>query len=278
MNCVICGTAMDPVLAPATMHPTCGVTFAEPGNEDPFSALLKSELVEIIRWHEQQNPRGHQALIGPSEIGDPCDRRIGYRIAGIPACNKDFDAWPAIVGTAIHSWLQTAVNNWMTCHGSTDWRTETTLAVNEFVEGHADLYWNKHDTVIDHKTQGPDVFKKTKVNGPAPGYVIQAQVYGYAFEQAGLPVKKVALAFFSRAGWLRDMYVWTADYDSAIAKNAIARMYGIAAQVVNLDILKESHRWEQVQATPSNTCAFCPWYNPGKDPEVGADANGCPGR
>ena len=76
MNCVACGTVMDPALAPAVTHPTC-LMFEEPGDENPFSQLLKTKLIEIIRWKDQQHPRSQQVAIGPSEIGDTCDRRIG---------------------------------------------------------------------------------------------------------------------------------------------------------------------------------------------------------
>lgn len=277
MNCVICQTPMDPVLAPAVTHPTCH-SFGEPFNEDPFSRLLKQKMIDIIRWADQQNPRGQQVLIGPSEIGDLCDRRIGYRLAQVPASNVGVDTWPAIVGTAVHTWLQNAVNGWMEANPTEDWMTETTLMVSEFVEGHADLYWATEQCVVDHKTQGPDVFKKTKVDGPAPGYVIQAQIYGYGFERAGYPVKKVALTFYNRAGWLKDMYVWSGDYDRSVAEGALARLYQIARQVVDLDVLNQSHRWEQIEAYPSNSCGFCPWYSPWKDADIGADHQGCPGR
>jgi hypothetical protein len=278
MNCTICKTIMDPALAPATTHPTCGPVWGEPGDEDPFNALLKRNLIEIIQWAEKQNPRGHQVLIGPSEIGDLCDRRIGYRIAQIPACNEDFDPWAAVMGTAVHSWLQEAVNGWMAASGTSDWVAETTLAVNEFVEGHCDLYWAPYKTVIDWKTQGPTIFKNTQANGPSLGYIIQAHVYGYGFEQAGVPVERVALAFLSRAGWLKNMYVWSAPYDRSLAEMAMSRLYGIAQQIMSANILTESQRWDDITATPSNTCGFCPWYNPGKEPDQGADHNGCPGR
>jgi hypothetical protein len=277
MTCVICGGVMDPVLAPAVAHPTCA-PFAEPGNEDPFAVMLKQHLTDMILWAEKQNPRASQANIGPSEIGDPCDRRIGYRLAQIPACNKDFDPWAAVMGTAVHTWLDNAVTAWSKEHGSTDWATETALAINEFVDGHSDLYWRAFETVIDWKTAGPDVMRKIKKDGPPPGYIIQAHIYGYGYEQKGWPVQRVALAFLSRAGWLRDMFIWSAPYDRSIAENAINRLYQIAHEVVSKDILKYSHRWEQIPATPSNSCGFCPWYNPGKEADTGADDQGCPGR
>jgi hypothetical protein len=276
--CTVCGSKLDPVNPGQTTHPMCNKGFGEPYNEDPFSIKIKTALTEIIVWHDKQNPRGNQSTIGPSEIGDPCDRRIGYRLAQIAACNKDYDTWPSIVGTAIHTWLQTATEAWMAATGKRHWLTETVVEMDQLGPGHSDLYWAEEQCVIDHKTAGPDVFKKTKANGPAPGYIVQAHLYGYGFEQAGYPVKKVALAFFGRAGWLRDMYVWSADYDRSIAEAAMARVFKIAQECVTLDVLKQSHRWQQLEATPSNTCGFCPWYAPWKDDDAGADHTGCPGR
>jgi hypothetical protein len=277
VNCLGCGQPLDPALAPAVTHPNC-LVFDEPHGGDPFSVLLKDQLIEIILAQEKRHPRGHQVAIGPSEIGDLCDRRIGYRIAGIEACNTDFDPWAAIVGTAVHTWLEAAVTTWCAETATQDWSTETALHLNEFIEGHADLYWHPHQTVVDWKTAGPDIFKKVVKTGPSVGYMIQTHIYGYLFERAGIPVKKVALAFLPRAGWLKDMFVWSADYDRGVATQALNRVYEIAHQLVSKDILNQSHRWEQIDAVPSNSCGFCPFYDPGRDPERGADATGCPGR
>lgn len=275
MNCVVCGTEMDPVLSPAITHPSC-IMFAEPGDEDSFTVLLKSTLTGIIQEHDRRNPRGHQVQIGPSEIGDPCSRRLAYRLAGIAPCNQP-DNWPAIVGTATHSWLQQAVEH---SSSAEEFITEATLSIDQFVEGHSDLYWRSQATVIDWKTMGPDKIKKARKDGPDAGYVIQAHIYGYGFEQAGYPVKKVALACLSRAGWLRDMYIWYADYDRSIAEAALTRLYDLARVVLDLGVLNESHghRWEQVPAHPSNNCGWCPYYDPGRPVDFGADATGCPGR
>lgn len=278
MNCVGCGEVMDPVLAPATTHPNC-LVYEAPNAEDPFTSLLKQQLTEIILWYDKQNPRAQQVAIGPSEIGDQCDRRIAYRLAGMPACNTDFDPWAAIVGTALHSWLEKAVSAWKDGHYDEHWYTETSLT-DEFVEGHSDLYNSQFQAVIDWKGAGPDVMRKLRTHGPSEGYRIQTHIYGYLFERKGWSVKKVSLVFLPRAGRLRDMYVWAEDYDRSVAEAALARMFGIAQVVMELDLLNESnsHRWEQVPYLPSNSCGFCPWYDPLRDAERGADATGCPGR
>lgn len=280
MRCVICQGELDPALTPASTHPNCGMNFAEPSGEDGFTVLLRSKLTDIILAYEKKNPRGHQVKLGPSEIGELCDRRIAYRLAAVPECNE-VDPWPAIMGTAVHTWLQDAVSSWMSDTGDLgSWHIEKTLHIDQFIEGHSDLYSVDLHAVIDWKSMGPNVLKKTRTEGPAPGYIIQAHVYGYGYEQAGYPVNKVALACLSRAGWLKDMYLWTADYNRSLAEAALARVYGLARQVLSLNLLKESHtsQWDLVSATPSNSCGFCPYYDPGRAHDRGADGTGCPGR
>jgi hypothetical protein len=275
-DCVACGSLLNPVLAPAVIHPSC-LMVEEPDGGDSFASLLKQQLTDIIRWYDGENPRSKQQAIGPSEIGDPCDRRLGYRLADMPACNTRFDPWAGIVGTALHSWLEKAVTAWAKEHDSEDWHTETTLILNEFVEGHADLYNVTHRAVIDWKSASKDVIRMSELHGPSPGYMIQTHLYGYMFEQAGIPVERVALVFLPRAGWLREMYVWSAPYERDVAENALSRLYRIAQQVVDLDVLTQSHRWEQVDHTPGKGCAFCPWFDSHRDPERSADETGCPG-
>jgi len=158
MRCLACGQGMDPINAEYGTHPACDMNLLPVDDDvDPFTDLLKSQIVEMVRWAEKQSPRSQQVLIGPSEIGTLCDRRIGYRLANIPACNTDFDPWAAIVGTAIHSWLDSAVTAWMESHAQWEWHTESRLMITEFVEGHADLYSKEHRSVIDYKTAVPVV-------------------------------------------------------------------------------------------------------------------------
>ena len=71
------------------------------GGSNPHATALKHELSQVILWNEHNAPRSLQRAIGPSELGDPCDRKLAYRIAGIEPVNFG-DPWPAIVGTSIH--------------------------------------------------------------------------------------------------------------------------------------------------------------------------------
>jgi hypothetical protein len=276
VNCTICGTLLDPALEKSTTHPGC-FPFAELDEGDPFVIQIKTLLTDVILWAEKQHPRRAQAPIGPSELGSACDRRIGYRVAGVSPCNTDFDPWPMIMGTAIHSWLDDAFTNWNR-QNKESWMTETALHLDDYVRGHADLYNRELETVIDWKGVGTDVMRKIKRDGVPVGYQIQTHLYGYGFTLKGLPVKKVCLAFLPRSGWLKDMYVWCDDYNQDVAVGCIHRLYGIADRILQLKVTTNPHRWEQVDNVPSNDCGWCPWYNPGLDAELGASDKGCPGR
>jgi hypothetical protein len=274
--CLVCRTPLHDILK-ENVHPTCAMFDSDP-DYDPLALKIKSQLTEIIRWADANTTRSQQKRIGPSEMGDPCDRRIGYRIAEVPEVNDRFDPWAGIVGTSIHSWLDDAITAWVKAHNSTSWLTETPVSMDGFIRGRSDLFNLDEACVIDHKGAGPSVMRKVLKDGPGIGYVVQIHLYGYGYENLGHQVRKVALAFYPRAGWLKDMYVWTADYDRNIALAALDRVSAIAQQVISLDALNQGHRWEQVEATPSDSCGFCPWFSRNKEAETGADGTGCPGR
>lgn len=275
MKCIVCGNDLIQYDPNIFVHPNCDPFQVD--EEDPEAELIKSELTEIIRWADKNSPRSLQTDLGPSELGSPCDRRLGYRMAGVDSVNRQFDPWAAIVGTAIHSWLEKAIKDWCAAHGNTNWVVEQLIQITDVIRSHPDLFNVARGTVIDHKSAGPDVMKKVRAEGPPIGYQIQTMCYGYAYEKLGYKVNKVALAFYPRSGWLKNMYVWTAKYDRSIAELALNRPPSIAATLLQLDVLSEPHRWEQVPATPSNDCGWCPWYNQNLTREQGASDQGCPG-
>lgn len=279
-KCVVCGKPLAAVIKEAA-HPAC-IFLDDTESYDPLALKLKKEIIEVVKWADWSSARSQQKTIGPSEIGDPCDRRIGYRIAEVPEVNDRFDPWAAIVGTSIHSWLDQAftARNLASPPNERIWLTETRLPIAGQIRGRSDLFNLVENCVIDHKGAGPSVMRKVAKDGPGPGYVVQIQLYGYGYKQLGYDVKKVALAFYPRAGWLRDLYVWTDDYKEDVALAALERISVIAQKVMNLDMLNKSyeHRWEQIEARPSDSCGFCPWYVPDRDLEVGANLSGCPGR
>ena len=70
----------------------------------------KQAVYDVIRGAIANHPRSLQKRIGPSEIGTPCDRRIGYKLLGQDE-NPRGDAWKPTVGTAVHGWLEKALED-----------------------------------------------------------------------------------------------------------------------------------------------------------------------
>lgn len=277
MTCPICSQKLDP--AAGTTHPTCAPWADD--DSDPEAALLKHQLIEIITWADRNAPRSLQQMIGPSEIGVVCDRRIGYRIAEITPCNVEFDPWPAIVGTAIHRWLDDAVVTWSKAHADNNWLAESQLPplqVTELVEGHGDLFHVGRGTVIDHKTAGPDVMRLVRQEGAKPEHKIQVQCYGLGFHNRGYTVNKVAIIYYPRSGWLGNCQVWVDDFRPDVAYAALDRLGSISRELLSRDVLRHPEQWSEVSATPSNECGLCPWYDPNRYANRAADETGCPGK
>lgn len=269
---------MDPALAPEVTHPSCSADsmLFDTDMPDPFNDLLKQELIEVILWAEHQAPRSQQVRIGPSEIGHPCDRHLAYKLAGMKPINTGSDPWPATVGTAVHAWLERSFTAYTDEHWlPKPWQTETTLVIDDWIEGHADLY--RDGVVIDWKTAGPDVMRKVRKEGPPINYIIQAQVYGLGFARRGMKVERVCLVFLPRSGWLKDMFVWSTPYSQELAEAALARVLTIAEAAVSLDVINTPHRWNQIPAVTTDACGYCPWFNSIRTLEEGASNEGCPG-
>lgn len=282
--CRTCGTKMtyvEPGLDPHH-HPTCGpnlhappnpIFFDEPAERDPFHDNLQRDLTEVIEWGYRQAPRSQQVMVGPSELGGECDRKLAFRLAGVAPLNHRIDPWPAIVGTAVHGWLEEVMHQFQTAAGAARWLIETEVKIDNMVIGHVDLYDIHTRTVLDWKTIGSSRLKKYREEGPLADYRTQVHLYGLGMIRAGYPVDQVGLVGLPRSGWLSGMWVWSEPYDESIAQAALKRMYQLGEQLLELDA---DHRPEQiraVEATPSRMCSFCEFYTPESESDIG-----CPGK
>lgn len=245
---------------------------------DPRADQLRAEMMGIISWAESQAPRTLQVNLGPSELSNACDRMIAYRLAQIGEINDGADFWPATVGTAIHMWLEAAVKKWAKEHHDSNWQTEVDLPITPDITGHGDLFHVGHGRVIDHKSAGKDRMKEVLEKGPPEKYINQVNIYGLGYELLGYTVKEVALVFYPRAGRFRDIFAWVGDYEPHRAFAAIDRIPRLRADMEQLGIRENPHRWEQIPATPGHDCGYCPFYNFKRTPELGASDEGCPGR
>lgn len=246
---------------------------------DPAAANLKRELSDIVLWNERTSPRSRQQAIGPSEVGNICDRRIAYRIANVTGTNTYSDPWPAIVGTAIHNWLEQAINRFQRETGDRGWLPEVRVQPDEMVQGRSDLFHLPTGTVVDFKTTNADTMKKLKRGEPpSAGYITQINLYGLGHEKAGRRVENVALVYYPRAGWLNDAFVWHAKYDRDIANAALRRLYGIGFKLVDLDIENHPEKFAEIPAIGGDSCVWCPMFNRDLDGDSVASEKGCPGR
>lgn len=273
--CLVCKQPVDAEFAKnsgKTIHALCELPIDQREDENQ---KLKDALIHIIGWADRNSERSKQVALGPSEIGDPCERRIGYSLAGIPEVNFRADPWAAIVGTAIHKWMEKAVDRYQAEVQNLGWHTEGTLQIDDYVQGHTDLHVNPD--VVDYKTKSKDQMEKVRKEGPSQREIVQGHLYGYGHARAGRPVRDVVLVFIPRDGRLKDMYVWREPYNQDIATKALERMYSIANKVIVEEVLTKPENWKNIPALPSRTsCWYCPFWDE-RDAERTADHTGCPG-
>lgn len=268
-------------------HPRCTIRgmgivdiadnpFLGPGDSprDRDAEDLKAEFLTMIRWHEEFDPRSMQVALGPSDLGTECERRLAYKVAGIPGFHRG-DPWAAFVGSAIHAAIEDVIRRYAREYGG-HWLIEGRIQVDPNIAGRADLVHD--DMVIDIKTASPDVMKQLPTKGPRKSYLSQIHSYAKGLNDNGRLITKVGFIFVPRSGRLDDTYTWVDDYRPEIAEAAIARPYRIAGYLRDLDILNRPERWEMVPATPDFLhCQYCPLFNSEWGSNEPATDKGCAG-
>jgi hypothetical protein len=242
----------------------------------PGGTAFPDEYLYAISQAITNHPRSLQRSIGPSEIGTPCSRRIGYKLLNHPEQEKPPN-WLATIGTGAHMWLESAFDGYNLEHaplldGQERFYIETKVSVGEAngveVKGCCDLYDRVTHTVVDHKTVGPTQLVKYKRHGPGEQYRIQAHLYGRGWQRAGLPVSTVMIAFLPRNSPLADAYIWHEPYDEQVALDGLQRLAGISlvTEALGDDALP-------LLPTADAWCPHCPFFKAGSTDLKG----GCPG-
>lgn len=197
---------------------------------------LAVDLRDVIERTILAHPRSQQKAIGPSEVGTPCARKLGHKLAGTPPQRPEEAAWRPTVGTAVHTWLETAFRRENTALGWDRWLTEVKVTAGEIggvdLKGTADLYDALTFTVVDWKIPGVTTIKKARAaKSPGETYRVQAHIYGLGYMVLGFNVERVAVYMLPAAGELGDGYFWSEPFDPVIASDAIKRADGIAAGI-----------------------------------------------
>lgn len=249
------------------------------GGED---TALKRMLADVVRHAADNAPRSLQTALGPSELGEPCDRKIGHKLAGTPAANTDSDPLAAIAGTALGAWFEQTFAEHPTpaegnvVHNGTpiEWLVEQSVqpavwADGSPLKGHGDLFHVPSRTVLDWKFMGKSTFDKLKAHGPSPRYRVQVHTYGVGYLLRGLAPRRVGLVAIPRTTCRLDaMHVWTEPFNPGLVADAISRIEAIRSLVADagqaaLPLLTRTDA----------PCTWCPFWKPGStDPAVG-----CPG-
>lgn len=239
-----------------------------------YDLEVKEDLVDIVLWASKNATRSKQVALGVSEVGNECDLRVAYKMAGTPPTSNSPDPWPSVVGTSIHSWMEQAVRDYQNIHSIAEWITELEVAPSPLVAGHTDLYHSPRALVLDWKFPSPDNLRKMREEGPSLQYQVQVQLYGLGHANAGRKVDRVGICALGRSGWLKDLYVWTTPFDRKVAEDALQRVYDIGSWMLKKE-LPESGRWDLVSRTPTRLCSWCPYYEPTAQ---APSAKGCPGQ
>lgn len=251
---------------------------AEPVGQQqaPWTVQLAAELRRVVRQQSEQSARTLQVHLGPSEIGSACDREVAGKLAGFPTTNHVTDPWPSVVGTAVHGWLADAFTadgpRWIP-----EQRVDPTpwLSYDAGHSGTADLYDILTSTLIDHKILGRSTHAEIVRHGPGMTYRRQLLLYARGYRLAGLPVQRVALAAWPRAGSsLGGLYVWGLELDESTDAEVDELLHAtMPRRYEQAQALRSGAPLRSVPAEPSPHCYFCPFYRP-SDPDSPGTCSG----
>jgi hypothetical protein len=246
---------------------------------------LRGLIARRIEIHE----RSLQTVIGASELGTPCIRKLGHKLNQTPPVPDQVDGddkWRPTVGTAVHEWLATMlradnarlaqeapsgiahcdVHPWCvgeTCHRDR-WLVEYSTPIGTIgedkVPGNLDVFDRFTGTMVDWKIVGPTALKSYKRDRhPGQQYRVQVQLYGRGLHRAGgEDVKYVGIMFLPSNGELKDHFYWEEEYDPEVGKDALAR----AREVKNLIDTEGPSILGKLKTTDDH-CAHCPFFSPG---------------
>lgn len=224
--------------------------------------VLRKDLTAVIANAIRQQPRTLQTTIGPSEIGNPCERAILHKLAGTPDPRAGEAAWRPAVGTAIHAQLE----QWFRAHPAL-YLVEQRVQVAPGIAGTCDLYDLDTGTVIDWKGGSQSRIKQYRANGAPQQYRIQAHLYGLGILRTLSHVPAhVAIVWLPRDGELRDMHVWTEPWNPQVALDALARLAQIQADLDQLGLTAA------LDQHPTCTDTWCGWCRDTTRPTTLADA------
>lgn len=235
--------------------------------------LVVTELFGMIESAIVGQPRSQQTRIGPSELGVPCDRRIGYHLGGVKKSGDRGAAWKPYVGTAMHEQVGNVIAAAEIARFNGDatgvtprWHVEERVSVGEVngveITGSCDLFDEANGVVLDWKfTTRNQIRDNYRPKGPGEQYRRQAHLYGRGWFRAGYNVRHVGVVWFTRDGEFSDRHVWSEPYDERVAVETLERASGIALSLQHLG----PDFTIPTLPTADSHCRFCPWFKASSD-------------
>jgi hypothetical protein len=214
----------------------------------PFD--VTTMLIKQVKEYSAWSPRSQQTIIGASEIGTPCSRRLAYKLLNVEPVNTDTEPWPAIVGTSVHSYLERAFRK------NPDYMTEVKVELQPWTKGTADLVHIPSKTVIDHKVVGVTALKKYKSEGMSQQYRVQLNMYALGLRLQDIEIDTIAIMFWSRSGMMRDAFSISEPYDETLVDEMLKRFDAIKAMTE-----LGTSALPLIPTTPTN-CVYCPNFFP----------------
>ena len=159
---------------------------------------LGQNLAEIITQAGIWTPRSKQVVIGPSEMGHECTRRLAYKLLDWDNPNESGSSnWSAQVGSAIHKYL---ADVFARIEG---YEVEQKVTIRGNLSGTVDLYDVNRGIVIDWKTTSPAQMDRKRKEGGSPIYQTQIQLYGYGKAQTGAAVNILPASMWAQIPMFR---------------------------------------------------------------------------
>ena len=232
---------------------------------DDFGADLLADLQEIIQLGSEEMPRSQQIDLGPSEIGEPCLRKLAYKMMGEPPVLDHTDPLAALFGTGFHYLFSGFVERANARLGRVRWVTEQKVKPRPGggSAGTMDLFDLDTLTVIDLKCPGSTKFAEYTRHGPPLVYKRQVHIYGLGFWRTfGVMPRRVAIFWVGRASSLAKSKLWIEPFDPTIADSTFERYDNLALALDGLEVEKYPERYALIPIEPSDACRYCEYFSP----------------
>ena len=182
---------------------------------------IQNLVIGALSDQESATPRTKQSregILGPSDIGF-CRQKAALVSKQVQPTDNP-PKWSAAVGTALHTYIEAALQNnlcWIV--GSIDnIRTTATLPSGAKIGGHPDIVVVESNAVLDIKTVNG--FEWTRRNGPSQSHKYQRHLYALGLIQDGIldgdkPVI-VGNIYFDRSGKEPEPLVFAEEMDNSL--------------------------------------------------------------